>query len=165
MDLTISPESNPNSRWEKTLITADGGKSWSQVPNSPIEPVAVRFVTPMKGWMIGNPSTPAAAESQSPPPDTKGTFLPGIRELPNPHADRERFFRRHFGAPTNPPLQMMPGNSHGGQSGEELYVTRDGAKSWQKVSLEMPKDIYSAISPTIPSRTRSALRLGIPTAR
>ncbi len=146
MDLTISPESNPNSRWERTLITADGGKSWSQVPNSPIKPVAVRFVTPMEGWMIGNPSTPAAAKSPAPALDAKTRFLPGRMEFPNPHADRERFFRRHFGVPTSPPLQMAPGNSHGGQAGEELYVTRDGAKSWQKVSLEIPTDFSEDIA-------------------
>ena len=31
---------------------------------------------------------------------------------------------------------------------EELYVTRDGAKSWRKVSLPAPKEIYPAIYPT-----------------
>lgn len=36
----------------------------------------------------------------------------------------------------------------GGANDEELHVTRDGAKSWQTVSLPAPKEIYPAIYPT-----------------
>jgi photosystem II stability/assembly factor-like uncharacterized protein len=36
----------------------------------------------------------------------------------------------------------------GGAEDEDLYVTRDGAKSWQKVSLPAPEEIHPAIYPT-----------------
>ena len=140
LDLTISIASNPKFHWRKMFITADGGKSWNQVPNSPIEPAAVRFVTPTEGWLVGNPPTPAA--TPTPALDARMGFL-RRRGMPNPESDAQRYFRRYYGVLTGPPVQMAPGNSHGGQAGEELYVTRDGAKSWQVVSLEIPKDVYS----------------------
>lgn len=33
-------------------------------------------------------------------------------------------------------------------SGDEIYVTRDGAKNWQRLSLVPPKQIYPAVNPT-----------------
>jgi photosystem II stability/assembly factor-like uncharacterized protein len=35
----------------------------------------------------------------------------------------------------------------GGPGGGELYVTRDGARSWQKISLDAPSQVHPATSP------------------
>jgi len=151
VDLTVSVASNPNSHWEKGLITADGGKTWNQAPSTPIKPTAVRFLTPLEGWMLGDPSKPAAAVSPSPsghaelPPSARGLGGPLVT---NPILARRMMRMRRtlpgmFGWSMGGRLPMAPDQLLRDEAGKELYVTRDGAKSWQKVSLAPPEEVYS----------------------
>jgi photosystem II stability/assembly factor-like uncharacterized protein len=124
MTLTVSVMADPTFRWDnKLLMTSDGGKSWRAALNSSIQPAAVRFVTPMEGWMVGDPASPAAVAS----PSAQVGPQVSVR------------FRRMSGGPII--SSQMPGYRL--PAGSELYVTRNGAKSWLKVSLETPKEVYS----------------------
>ncbi len=144
MNMTASTMGQSTFHWDKRLLmTADGGKSWSPAADSPIRPTGVRFVTPEEGWMVGDRSSPAAAASPSasvrPELPPAAGALRGLMMM--------RGLRgRGIGVPGGSIFggsQMARGDLIASQAGEELYVTRDGAKSWQKVSLETPKDVYS----------------------
>jgi len=123
----LADAGDSNSHWDRMFFTADGGKTWNPTPTIPVKPVAVRFVTPMDGWLVGDPSPPSAPSSAASKPGGSGVFG-----------------RRRMGARS--PMELS--GSGRNQAGTELYVTRDGARSWQKVSLAPPKEVYSGDDPS-----------------
>jgi photosystem II stability/assembly factor-like uncharacterized protein len=130
MSIVVSGVGTIDIYWE---TTADGGKTWSAASSSTIRPAGVRFVTPTQAWMIDDPSTPAivreapsAIEEDMTPANMRGFMMPGM-----PKADGFRPLRRIGG-----------GGSYNSPSSNDLYVTRDGAKSWQKASFAAPKEVY-----------------------
>jgi photosystem II stability/assembly factor-like uncharacterized protein len=111
------------SSWDKTLTTADGGKTWTVGAVNPVVRAAdVRFVTPMEAWMVSEPS---------PPKEPVSTVLQG--------AGRGKNFSVKI------PVGIHYSN--------ELYVTHDGAKSWQKGSFDPPKEVYSPDGASYPAPT------------
>jgi photosystem II stability/assembly factor-like uncharacterized protein len=135
MILTISDPATSAFNWDrKLLITTDGGRKWRPMPDAPVKPAAVSFVTPARGWMVGDPQAPAGNATTtataprndlaSRPNDMIRKMFPKLRGVPI------RFAQRAGHRP-------LP-------AGSELYSTSDGAKSWQKVSIEIPKEVYSA---------------------
>ena len=147
MDMTVSVIGGSKFQWDNRLLTtADGGESWSLAVSSPIKSTAVRFVTPEEGWMIGNPLTPVAGASESAlDPGPRGR---GMRGMPM------------YGSP-----RRAWGDQIASRVGKELYVTRNGANSWDKVSLETPKEVYSPDGSSYPPRKQSCGTVRYPDGR
>lgn len=133
--------------------TTDSGRNWTiwplQLPSwkmrLPIAPGAsIAFADRLNGWMEAQPPHSSASRS--------GVLLMT--------ADGGRTWKF---APTNPgspgPRYLGVGGAilvrspkevwlAGGVSRQDLYVTRDGAKSWRKISLPAPSGLYPARIPT-----------------
>jgi photosystem II stability/assembly factor-like uncharacterized protein len=111
MNMNVFVVPNWKSSWDKTLTTADGGKTWNAGTDNPVvRAPEVRFVTPMEAWMVSDPA----------PVPVRETTI----------------------ASSN-------------QYGNELYVTRDGAKSWQEASFDPPKEVYLPDGSSYPPPTRT----------
>jgi photosystem II stability/assembly factor-like uncharacterized protein len=131
MSMIVSGVGTIDHYWE---TTTDGGKTWNAAGNSPVNPIAVRFVSPTDAWMIDDPSPPAivretpdAMEEDTVPANMRGFMMPGM-----PKADGFRPLRRIGGG----------GRAYNSPSSNDLYVTRDGATSWEKASFAAPKEVY-----------------------
>ncbi|MGH7814008.1 MAG: hypothetical protein ACREQI_08405 [Candidatus Binataceae bacterium] len=123
--------------------TTDAGATWSEwkVVMPPDEGILdpsgqLFFADDRHGWMVVDVQTSSAFHS--------GTLLLT--------SDGGRTWRDAPDDPSGqgPILLVTPkeGWMAGGAEDEDLYVTRDGAKTWHKVPLPAPKEIYPAIYPT-----------------
>jgi photosystem II stability/assembly factor-like uncharacterized protein len=120
---------NTGATWSVTHVTLPENEG-ILAPNG-----RIGFADTRNGWMVLNIATAA--------------FHAGTLLLTS---DGGRTWRD---SPSDPggqgPIVMVTpeeGWMAGGGDDEELHVTRDGAKSWQTVTLPAPKEIYPAIYPT-----------------
>jgi photosystem II stability/assembly factor-like uncharacterized protein len=132
----------PQSKFD-LAYTGDTGATWSArhvvLPENEgtLAPSGrIAFADELHGWMVLNTATSSAIQA--------GTLLLT--------SDGGRTWRD---SPTDPggqgPILLVTpeqGWLVGDGQEEELHVTRDGAKTWQTVSLPAPKEIYPAIYPT-----------------
>jgi len=110
------------------LTTADGGKTWTAGAANPVVRAPdVRFVTPTEAWMVSDPS----------PPNEMSATAKEMRD------------RRTYGGIKFSHVKIPVGIHYS----NDLYVTRDGAKSWQKASFDPPKEVYSLDGASYPAPT------------
>jgi photosystem II stability/assembly factor-like uncharacterized protein len=123
--------------------SGDTGATWSWIPvKLPPElqhglagEGTLAFVDDMHGWMILNSATAASSAFRA------GALMvtsDGGRDWRDTHDDDP--------GGQGPVALLTPkeGWMAGGEHDEDLYVTRDGAKSWQTISLPAPKEIAPA---------------------
>ena len=94
--------------------TADGGRTWKPGGISPVRPARIRFVTRTEAWFVSEPKTPTYRELKGHP------------------------IRQGGGMPVLTNAAGLEPVSN------ELYVTHDGGATWQNVSVETPKKVYSS---------------------
>jgi photosystem II stability/assembly factor-like uncharacterized protein len=137
MSMVVSGVGTIDIYWE---TTADGGKTWTAASASSIRPAGVRFVTPALAWMIDDPSTAASA----PPPPAAAPATPGAMEQDTTPAGMHGFIIPGplKGDGFRPLRHIRTDSRYNAPSSNDLYVTRDGAKSWNRASFAAPKEVY-----------------------
>ena len=137
MSMIVSGVGTIDIYWE---TTADGGKTWTAASTSSIRPSGVRFVTPTLAWMIDDPSTAVSA----PPAPARMPATPGAIEQDTTPAGMHGFIiPGPLKADGFRPLRHIRSDSrYYAPSSNDLYVTRDGAKSWNRASFAAPKEVY-----------------------
>ena len=104
--------------------TSDGGQNWSRLPGPPLGDL-VRFVTPVDGWLAGNPETSHLYVTR----DGGLTWKERSVELPESLQPGEPV----YDLPTfqNKQAGVLPVTVPGTPSWLALYRTEDGGETWQ----------------------------------
>jgi photosystem II stability/assembly factor-like uncharacterized protein len=151
MTISLSTTTDAPLHWDhKLLMTNNGGASWREAADAPLVPQAVRFATASDGWVLGESMVPAEKSSTAVP-------------TPNPRVPPE--FLQRLGARRirpRPRVRIVTDPGTRITAGHDLYVTHDGAESWQKVSVATPGDVYSddVIKNRPPSPSCTAVNVG-----
>lgn len=139
--LGVRFSSNANFSFGALFVTADGGTTWSRLPNPPIAGSPVRFVTPTDGWLAGGPGGGSIyvtrdggnswqRQSLTPPSDAYSTFQP-VYELPEFVNTRDGFMKVTYLGPET--------------SVTVAYRTYDAGLSWELSD----KSFESALLPSL----------------
>lgn len=143
---------SPDARF-KLAFTTDSGRDWTiwslHLPRwrlrLSIAPGAqIAFANRLDGWMEAQPPHGSAVR-----PGVLLTTADGGRTWKfapsNPGSPGPRYLGVGGGILVRSPREVWLA---GGVSSQDLYVTRDGAKSWQKISLPAPSGLYPARIPS-----------------